>query len=353
VVPDPWVFPVDHFKLMFDSSKVGQSIHLTERKKDQFGLALLTPAVTRLVGFGDFAVNMSFDVSFDKETTLRGGRFVIDYGTKRSCFYSKTLPRTPHVLPRPSPNSNYEPLPGSDKVLPPPDFKTKPLPWPCPPGSCPCEDELTVEDGLFTSLSAEDPEPTTQELTVPDCDGISLALITDPIAPGVYVAKDKSLLFAGREDLLQSEVVTVTLEYTRSRESEHMKFLLNGQAVTEKIPFTTAALAQGARIFPKITFVASTASRPVSHRVSSLWFEMEKVISCAAAQEMIEENENMDTRMFEFAMMKLNAKEDPSHQTPLRMTLVASVAVTASVALLGLLAKLRRVQHPSSPYESL
>jgi len=332
---------------MFDSSKVGHAIHLTERKKDEFGLALLTPAVSRLVGFGEFAVSMSFNVSFDQESTCKGGRFVVDYGAQRSCFYSKTLPRTPHILPRPSPSPEYKPIPESDKILPPPDFKSKPLPWPCPPGSCPCEDDINFEENLFTSLSTVDPVP-----SVPDCDGISLALITDPVGPGVYVAKDKSLFFAGTDEVLQNEV-TVKLQYTRSKDSEYMKFYLNGEPVTDRIPFTTATLSQEARIFPKITFVASTAGCPVSHRLSSLWFEMEKVISCAAAQEMLEENEKVDTRMFEFAMLQLNSKEikeDSSLAVSLSLKMIACVAVTASVVLFGLFIKRRN--DPAS-YQSL
>jgi len=326
---------------MFDSSKAGHSILLTEGKRDQFGLALLTPAVSRLVGFGEFAVNMSFTVNFDQQSTCEGGKFVVDYGAQRSCFYSKTQPHTAHVLPRPSPNANYEPLPTSDYILPPPDFRSKPLPWPCPPGSCPFEDDLNVEDDLFTSLSAVNPEPTSQEISVPACDGISLALIRDSSWPGVYVAKEKSLFFAGTDDMIQNEV-TVKLEYTRSKDSEYMTFYLNGQPVTGKIPFTTATLSQEARIFPKITFVASTAGCAVSHKVSAVWFEMEKAILCAAAQEMFEENEKVDTRVFEFAMSQLNSnqiKEDPS--LALTMQVIASVAVTVSVALVGLSMKRR------------
>jgi len=330
---------------MFDSSKVGHAIHLTERKKDEFGLALLTPAVSRLVGFGEFAVSMSFNVSFDQESTCKGGRFVVDYGAQRSCFYSKALPRSPHILPRPSPSPEYKPLPESDKILSPPDFKSKPLPWPCPPGSCPCEDDIHFEEDLFTSLSTVDPIPTTQSMTV-DCDGISLALITDPVGPGVYVAKDKSLFFAGTDELLQNEV-TVKLQYTRSKDSEYMKFHLNGQPVTDRIPFTTAALSQEDRIFPKITFVASTAGCPVSHRVSSLWFEMEKVISCAAAQEMLEENEKVDPRMFEFAMLRLSSNEvQPSLVEAHSLNVLAYGAIIASLALLGLFVK-RRSDNPA------
>jgi len=340
---------------MFDSLKVGHAIHLTERKKDQFGLALLTPAVSKLVGFGEFAVNMSFTLSFDQESTCKGGRFVVDYGAQRSCFYSKTQPRTPHVLPRPAPSINYEPLPKSDKVLPPPDFKSKPLPWPCPPGSCPCEDDVYVEEGLFTSLAVEEiNSELTQDMTVPDCDGISLALIRDPIGPGIFIAKDKSLFFAGTDELTQDEV-TVKLEYTRSRDSEHMKFYVNEVEITGNIPFTTATLSQEARIFPKVTFVSSTAECPVSHRISSLWFEMEKVISCAAAQEMLEENEKVDTRLFEFAMLQLSSKENksnPSLAQAAPMKLIASVAVTAFVALIGLLVKWQRTQN-LAPYTTL
>jgi len=334
---------------MFDSSKVGHAIHLTERKKDEFGLALLTPAVSRLVGFGEFAVNMSFDFNFNQDSTCKGGRFVVDYGAQRSCFYSQTQPRTPHVLTRPFPITDYKPLPASDKVLPPPDFKSKPLPWPCPPGSCPCEDDLNFEEGLLLSLAAIDPEPSTQEITIPDCDGISLALITDPMGPGVYVAKDKSLFYAGTDELLQDEV-TVKLEYTRSKNREYMKFYLNGVPVTDSIPFTTAALSQGDRIFPKITFAASTSDCAVSHRISSLWFEMEKVISCAAAQEMLEENEKVDTRMFELAML-LNSKERQEHPSlsgSLSLNVIASVAVTASVAVGFIVKKWRHVRNRAS-----
>jgi len=336
---------------MFDSSKVGHAVHLTERKKDQFGLALVTPAVSRLVGFGEFAVNMSFSVSFDQESSCKGGRFVVDYGAQRSCFYSKNQPRTPHILPRPSPTTHYKPLPASDIVLPPPDFKSKPLPWPCPPGSCPCEDDLNVEEGLFTSLSAVDPQPTTQEMSVPDCDGISLALITDPVGPGVYVAKDKDLFFTGTDELLQEEV-TVKLEYTRSKKSEYMKFYINEQPITEYIAFTTAALSQESRIFPKVTFVASTSDCPVSHRISSLWFEMEKVISCSAAQDLLEENDKVDARMFEFAMLQLNSKEqaDPTLSASPRL---APVGVAASLAFVALFIRYRWRQGNTAPYQSL
>jgi len=330
---------------MFDAAKVGHTVHLTKRKKDEFGLALVTPAVSRLVGFGEFAVNMSFNVSFNQENTCQGSRFVIDYGAQRSCFYSRSQPRTPHVLSRPSPSEDYNTLPESNKVLPPPDFKSKPLPWPCPPGSCPCEDDLNFEEGLLLSLAvvdeesllslkAKEPEPTTEELTVPDCDGISLALITDPMGPGVYVAKDKSLFFAGTDELFQTEV-TVKLEYTRSKNTEYMKFYLNGVPVTESIPFTTAALSQGARIFPKITFAASTSNCAVSHRISSLWFEMEKVISCAAAQDMFEENEKIDTRMYEFATL-LTPEERVGHPSiafSMSMSAIVSAIATVSVAL--------------------
>jgi len=353
VVPDPWVFPVDHFKLMFDSAKVGHAVHLTERKKDQFGLALLTPAVSKLVGFGEFAVNMSFTLNLDQESTCKGGRFVVDYGAQRSCFYSQNQPRTPHALHRPSPSIHYHALPASDKVLPLPDFKSKPLPWPCPPGSCPCEDDINIEAGLFTLLAAVDPEPTTQEISVPDCDGISLALITDPVGPGVYVAKDKELYFTGSDELLEAEV-TVKLEYTRSKTQEFMKFYLNEEPVTESIPFTTAALSQAGRIFPKITFVASTSGCAVSHRLSSLWFEMEKVVSCAAAQEMLEENDNQDTRMFKFAMLQLNSKETEnvtSLSSTLPLKVMAPIVVTVSVAFVALLVKWRHGN--SAPYLSL
>jgi len=344
VVPDPWVFPLDHFKLMFDSTKVGHAIHLTERKKDEFGLALVTPAVSRLVGFGEFAVNMSFNIDFNQEGTCKGSRFVIDYGAQRSCFYSRTQPRTPHVLVRPAPSADYKTMPESDKILPPPDFKSKPLPWPCPPGSCPCEDDINFEEGMLLSLAAVDPEsllsfkvkepePTTEDLTVPDCDGISLALISDPMGPGVYVAQDKSLFFAGTDELFTNEV-TVKLEYTRAQNTEYMKFYLNGIPVTERIPFTTAALSQGDRIFPKITFAASTASCAVSHRLSSLWFEMEKVIPCAAAQEMLEENEKVDTRMYEFAtLLTKESMKGPSRAVSLSLNVIAPAVVTAAVAL--------------------
>jgi len=301
---------------MFDSAKFGHTIHLTNREKDEFGLALITPTISRLVGFGEFAVNMSFNVTFDKENTCEGGRFVVDYGVQRSCFYSKEQPRKPHAIVRPAPNTDYVPLDVEPKVLPPPDFTSKPLPWPCPPGSCPCEDDISAEEmatlvSLESTLDIYDEYPTTDQMSAHDCDGISLALITDPAGPGVFIAKDKALYYAGPEKLFaHNKDVTVKLEYVRSEHSEFMKFYLNEVAVTPSIPFTTADLSQGSRIFPKITFVASSSSCPVSHKVSDVWFEMEKVISCATAEKTLEDNANYDLKMLEMLLLLKSETEE-------------------------------------------
>ena len=130
-----------------------------------------------------------------------------------------------------------------------------------------------------------------------------------------------------------------------------MKFYMNEVPITENIQFTTTALSQESRIFPKITFVASTADCPVSHRISSLWFEMEKVISCSAAQEMFDENDKLDTRMFEFAMLQLNTKEREDRTLPRPFEMIAPVAIAASLAFVALFIKRR--QGNTAPYQSL
>jgi len=255
-------------------------------------MGFITPALTRLLGFGEYATNMTFNVSMATPPTCAGVRFLLDYGGKKSCLYSRspTQPRIPHVLPRPSPHIQPE---ANSFVHPlgPPDFDTKPIPWPCPPGSCPCEDDETPADDSKFITPVQLTEPSAELMDGADCDGISLALISDPDGPGVFLAKHDALLYTGDDSLFSDkESVTIKMEYTPTADMQYMKFYINEVAVTPKIQFTTDELQQGARIFPKITFAAATGECAVKHTISEVWFEMAKVISCAELDEKLTEN---------------------------------------------------------------
>jgi len=124
-----------------------------------------------------------------------------------------------------------------------------------------------------------------------DCDGISLALISDPDGPGVFLAKHNALLYTGDESLFSNkQSITIKMEYTPTASSQYMKFYVDEVPVSPKILFTTEDLEQGARIFPKITFAAATGDCTVKHTISDIWFEMEKVMDCAELEEELTQN---------------------------------------------------------------
>jgi len=268
-VPDPWVIPFDHIKRMFATVKVGQSLHLTEGDQDSFGIGLITPAVTRLVGFGEFATNMTFTIKITGDPDC--ARFLVDYGAKRSCFYSKRS--------RPAPQRQDEPVPFVH-VVNPPDFGTKPMAWPCPPDGCPCEDDEPEP------IRNEPHDMTADDMKAPaDCDGVSLALIADKDAPGVFLAKDGTVLYAGDESLFSSkESVQIKMEYTPPHEDDghFMRFYIDDAPISEKIPFSTSEdIGTGDRVFPKITLAAGSGKCGAIQEISEVYFEMEKVVSCA------------------------------------------------------------------------
>jgi len=281
-VPDPWVFPLDHMKLVYDAKKNGRAVYLTENSKNQFGLGLLTPAISNLVGFGEFAVNLTFNLTVKVPNSCSGLRFVVDYGAKKSCLYSEEniQPQNKHIWrpsPQPQPNGGQ-----GGAILPPPDFQTKPIPWPCPPGSCPCEDD--EEQAMlmqFNKKSNDASLPVSDDFKVPECDGISLALVSDSDGSGIYVAKEQSLVYAGELSVTANMEVEIKLVYTRTKGVEFMTFYINGNKIADQIPFTTSDLAQGSRLFPKVSFAAGTGSTcQAEHAISAMWIQMEKVLSC-------------------------------------------------------------------------
>jgi len=305
---------------MYDSYKRGHSIHLTDKQEDQFGLSMVSPHVSSLVGFGEFAVNMSFNFTVEGSASCDGIRFVVDYGAKRSCFYSQdpNQPHIPHPIDRPSPSPDYIPAP--DVHPGPPDFSKKPLPWPVPPSFSdvtellsPFSTKLKASpwsvDPWASDPDAPKPDPPADSMKVPDCDGISLALISDAAGPGVYIGLHNDLFYAGNSDLFSHKgTTTIKMAYRRTSESEYMTYFLNGVALTPAIPFTTNDLEQGTRIFPKVTFVASSSQCPVSHSVSSVWFDLGRVITCDELEESLQRQELQWT-----LMLNALSKNTPGH----------------------------------------
>mmetsp|Transcript_10725 Transcript_10725/g.20720 ORF Transcript_10725/g.20720 Transcript_10725/m.20720 type:complete len:889 (+) Transcript_10725:53-2719(+) len=135
---------------------------------------------------------------------------------------------------------------------------------------------------LFKKSSSED------ELDEPDCDGISLGLISDPEASGVFVAKQDSIEYEGSSTSFEDKTTTITMMYKYDDASggQTMQFLMDGTAVSSPVDFTTANIAQGSRgntkinyMYPKITFAAATTTCSEAHIISGFELEMEKELS--------------------------------------------------------------------------
>jgi hypothetical protein len=220
LAPNPWTFRMEHLKKMFDARTVQTSVHLTEWGEKEFGLGMIPPSVSHLLGYGEFSVNMTFQVSFQGASECNGVRFLLDYGTQRSCFYTR------------------ENQPQNSDV------------------------------------------PSADELRQPGCDGVSLALLSDPVIAGVYIAKDNNILYAGNERIFSSQSSEIRMEYENKEMSERMRFFINGKMVSPWIPMNSADVALETRVFPKITFTGSNLMCPIVHEISDIRFSTAKPITC-------------------------------------------------------------------------
>lgn len=143
---------------------------------------------------------------------------------------------------------------------------------------------------LFEKSTAQD------DLDEPDCDGISLGLISDPSASGVFLAKQDTFLYEGASTSFEGKTTTITMQYKYDDATgdQTMQFLMDGADVSGPVSFTTADIAQGSRsnpkinyIYPKITFAAATTTCSESHIISNFNFEMEKELTLAEKQLML------------------------------------------------------------------
>jgi len=241
---NPWPLPFDQIKLANDAQRIGRFIHLTDSRPNQFGIGLIPPTVLQLVGFGEAAVNMTFKLTMSSSPVCRGVRFVLDYGTKPGCMYSVT-----------------------DEEPSPPQYR------------------LGFLKNALASLETVQSQmldlPVVSGPSLSDCDGVSLALVSDPKSPGVFIAQPEALYYAGSESSFANKpYVTVRMEYTLSEGTQNMKFFLDGVPVTDRVPFALEDIVDGRRIIPRLTLAAATSNCPVAHHISEVSFETEKDVYC-------------------------------------------------------------------------
>jgi len=281
---------------------------------------------------------------------------------KKSCLYTERnlQPPNPHMI-RPSPHAQPNGGEGTAN-LPLPDFNNKPIPWPCPPGACPCEDDPSEELMQLNKKSSHVSVPVADSFEVPECDGISLALVSDTTASGVYVAKEQSLIYAGKEEVFTSkQTIQIKMAYTRNAETEFMTYFINNNQVTDQIPFTTDNLSQGTKLFPKLTFAAATGSTcQVKHEISEMWIEMEKVLSCREV-ELLQNEMSFETDLLMFNSLSVNKslREMQENQvqsqmfSPVKLSLVLVISALAlSVTLFVWKEEIKHRVNNYTPLES-
>jgi hypothetical protein len=388
---DPWVFPLDHFKLLFDAQKHGHEVHLTEKgDKFSFGMAYIPPALSNLIGFGLYGVNMTFDISFEPGTPCSSVGFILNYGSKNTCMFDISSNDVPSPTPQPNPSpSPYhppggyptQPIGGSgeevnfgtgvlseknewkkDEVLvtpplplPNPIFSLKPVPWPKPCGY--------IKPPTQTKSPLTRPNDLDIE-AVPDCDGISLAIISSGSdISGLFIARKEELLKQNDLSFLQGKRnVSIKLEYHHSGDKERIRFFLNDIPLTpDAIDFKLDSLAVGSQVSPKLTLSAASGSCTGGHIISRVSFEMEKVLvpeECECLSQLIyEEMSQVDSESTELETwneMRMSAEEaEPSltGNNAMMLSIVPiSVFVVISAAWIG---KHLFGTTPSNQYEPL
>jgi hypothetical protein len=279
------VLPLDHFKLLFDAHKHGRELVLTDMLEDEFGVAFIPPALSHLIGFGSYNVNMTFEVSF--ANTCPGTKFVMHYGSKKPCMFAReghgqhdhghaeaTFP--PEIAPG---RMVSPPLP-----LPKPCFDLKPIPWPKNP-----EEDREV----WKPDRPEFFKPAEEDFTDFECDGISMALVSGGSSPGLYIAMEEELLYSeGAEAFENKDSVQIELKYSKEGDDEYMQFFLDGIPLTpSKVPFSSDDVAKGSQLYPKLSIMAASGQEcPTSHHVSKVWFQMSQVLvgsQCESYKEII------------------------------------------------------------------
>jgi hypothetical protein len=388
---DPWVFPLDHFKLLFDAQKHGHEVHLTEKgDKFSFGMAYIPPALSNLIGFGSYGVNMTFDITFQPGTPCSAVGFILNYGSKNTCMFDVSSddvpsPPQPNISPKAyHPPGGYptQPIDGpgeevnpgtgvlSEKnewkkdetlVTPPlpllePIFSFKPVPWPKPCGY--------IKPQAHTKPSPTRPNDLDIE-AVPDCDGISLAIISSGSdISGLFIARKEELLKQDDLSFLEGERnVSIKLEYHHSEDKESIRFFLNDIPLTpDPIDFKLDSLAEGSQVSPKLTLSAASGSCTGGHVISKVSFEMEKVLvpdECECLSRLLSEDMNqvefLSTELETWNEMRMSAEEaEPSFAGKGMLMMLSivpiSVFVVISAAWIG---KHLFGTTPSNQYEPL
>jgi len=263
--PNPWYIPLNKMKLLYKAKnhddEGSNQIMLSEKPK-QFGLALFTSHFSELVGFGGFATNMSFVLHVENDAACSDMRFIVDFGATTKCLSNPTA-GFESILPLEE---------STDLTLDVPSFK-EPIPWPSPSMNL----EFDESDLLETAVH------------IPNCDGVSLALISDPEASGIFVAKSNTAFYAGNPDSIENyQNLIVNMEYIPTSNGHTLTFYVNGKAATKPITYSSKEGSLSKNIAPRITLAAATGSCAVRHKISDIAISHSKAISCEELEEALE-----------------------------------------------------------------
>jgi hypothetical protein len=189
--------------------------------------------------------------------------------------------------------------------LPNPKFDVKPVPWPKPAG---------YEKENPGHSKGEETRPTEIDIVgVPDCDGISLALISGETNSGMFIAmKEKLLQHQDASVFLQKTTYSIKLEYHHVLGKEMIRFYLDDTPLTsEPLEFNIDSLAEGSQVSPKLTLSAATDSCTESHFISKVWFQMEKVLvpeECEFLSTLLVEGESESEKVSSMAEFMFDSK---------------------------------------------